>query len=95
MGMTSFFGVATNCSVEGSVNGIWDSFWNSKTHKRLKKFGWRAFAKVLPTRDLLGRRLGFANTSCLVCRNATESTFHIFNECLELEFLLLLVGGEE
>lgn len=63
------------------MNDIWDSLWNSKIHEKLNCFGWRALANVLPTRELLGMILEFAYTFCLVCKNASESTFHFFKEC--------------
>lgn len=66
-----------NCLEEGPVDGI----WKSKVHERLKIFGWRILANALPTRDLLGRRIGLTDTCCLVCGNEYESTFHFFKEC--------------
>lgn len=63
------------------MDGIWKSLWKSKVHERLKIFGWRILANALPTRELLGRRLGLTNTFCLVCGNESESSFHLFKEC--------------
>lgn len=70
-----------NCIEERQVDGIWKSLWKSKVHERLKIFGWKVLANALPTRELLGRRLGLIDTSCLVCGNEMESSFHLFKEC--------------
>lgn len=49
------------------VYGIWEKLWKTKLQPRLKMFMWRVLAAVLPTRDVVGRRLGFGDPSCGVC----------------------------
>lgn len=63
------------------VDGIWEKLWKAKLHPRLKMFMWRALAGVLPTRDVVGSRLGFGDTCCGVCGADQESLFHLFKEC--------------
>lgn len=47
--------------------------------------GWRSllgeFWRVLPTREILSRRLGLQDTSCLVCGNPIETFFQLFKDC--------------
>ncbi|XP_030931196.1 uncharacterized protein LOC115957108 [Quercus lobata] len=44
-------------------------------------FLWRLAVNALPTRDNLSRRFQIADTSCLFCRECTETPIHLFTKC--------------
>lgn len=68
------------CSISRN-NAIWNKLWKARVHERLKVFGWRALANVLPTKEVLSMRMDIGDSTCNACGATVESTFHIFKDC--------------
>lgn len=68
------------CSISRN-NAIWNKLWKARVHERLKVFGWRALANVLPTKEVLSMRMDIGDSTCNACGAIVESTFHIFKDC--------------
>lgn len=60
---------------------LWESFWKSQLHDCLKNFLWRVFVDILPTKDVLSRRIGIGDSSCIVCGTDLEMAIHLFRDC--------------
>lgn len=63
------------------VLAVWEKIWKSRLHDRLKIFRWRLMAGVIPTKELLARRLGSRETECVLCGEDIESSLHLFKNC--------------
>uniref|UniRef100_A0A2N9GNN9 Reverse transcriptase domain-containing protein n=1 Tax=Fagus sylvatica TaxID=28930 RepID=A0A2N9GNN9_FAGSY len=59
----------------------WSKIWKLKAHERSKMFLWRIAANVLPTKDLLAKRVGNMDTLCNLCNEEVETCSHLFFKC--------------
>lgn len=66
---------------------LWESLWSSKMHERLKFFLWRLLADVIPTREVLNKRLDIGDISCPICGTDYESAIHLFKYCTGIRAL--------
>lgn len=67
-----------NCCNNDVDNGIWKIHWSSKIHEQLKIFAWRVLANVLPTRELLNRRLDLQDTFMFGVWESNRNLFSFF-----------------
>ncbi|KAF3446468.1 hypothetical protein FNV43_RR11647 [Rhamnella rubrinervis] len=67
--------------IEEVAEPIWNDLWKSQLHERLKIHLWRMLAEVLPTWELLSRRLSHKDSLCSSCGVEAESGIHIFQRC--------------
>lgn len=66
--------------IEG-VTTLWKLLWGSKLHERLKMFSWRLVIGVIPTKSVLGWRLGSNDLACILCGLENETLVHLFKDC--------------
>jgi len=66
-----------------STNGlnIWKVLWKCDVPPRIRLFGWRVCAGILPTSANIARRVLGSSMSCSVCGHAEESDVHAIFEC--------------
>lgn len=62
-------------------NSFWKHLWQN-IHERLKRFLWRLAAIIIPTKDVLVKRLEELDQMCNLCDRETKTLFHLFKECL-------------
>ena len=55
--------------------------WNLKIPNKIKVFGWRACADILPTRVNLVRRRVLTDDKCPICLRELENIIHVLWEC--------------
>lgn len=60
----------------------WKSLWKIKAPPKALNLMWRILSKCLPTKVQLQQKLVQIDGTCDVCRLGTESTMHIFFQCL-------------
>ena len=59
--------------------------WNLKIPNKIKVFGWRACADILPTRVNLVWRRVLTDDKCLICLREPENTIHVLWECAAVQ----------
>lgn len=71
-------GVSSNFD---SMTRVWNKLWKLSIPTKIKHFYWKAIKNTLPTRlNLLNRGID-TTSSCPICSNHFESTYHILFEC--------------
>ncbi|KAF7801954.1 ribonuclease H [Senna tora] len=60
---------------------LWNKIWKLKFQQRLKLLLWRITRDNLPTRKKLSSQ-GLGTDICPMCRRFSESTLHIFRDCV-------------
>ena len=61
---------------------VWKNLWTSKIHQRHRVLWWRILNNCLPTREILGARVGLQDTSCCLCdESSVESLSHVLLSC--------------
>lgn len=58
-------------------NSFWKHLWQN-IHERLKRFLWRLAAIIIPTKDVLVKRLEELDQMCNLCDRETKTLFHFF-----------------
>lgn len=61
---------------------IWKRLWKTKLHQHLKVHLWHILAKVIPTREVLGRKMQIIECYYLLCNEEVENYLHVFKKCL-------------
>lgn len=66
-----------------SNGGVWKHLWKLKILPKVQFFLWKIENKILPTKDLLRKRLGenFQETTCIFCQREVESQDHLLWSC--------------
>lgn len=59
----------------------WKRLWSLPIPEHIKVFGWRAIKVVLPIAVNLVKKKVLVNSTCSLCKEATESMNHCFREC--------------
>lgn len=62
------------------VFGVRVKLWKSKLYDHLKKFIWRLLVGVITTREVLAKRFGSGEESCVLCGAEVKSCIHLFKE---------------
>ena len=68
-------------STSSAYMKIWKVLWNLKIPNKIKVFGWRACADILPTRVNLVRRRVLTDDKCPICLRELENIIHVLWEC--------------
>ena len=68
-------------STNSAYTKLWKVLWNLKIPNKIKVFGWRACADILPTRVNLVRRRVLTYDKCPICLREPENTIHVLWEC--------------
>ena len=72
-------------STSSAYTKIWKVLWNLKIPNKIKVFGWRACADILPTRVNLVRRRVLIGDKCPICLRESENTIHVLWECAAVQ----------
>ena len=72
-------------STSSAYTKIWKVLWNLKIPNKIKVFGWRACADILPTRVNLVRRRVLTYDKCPICLREPENTIHVLWECAAVQ----------
>ena len=60
---------------------FWKSIWKLNLNDRLRLFLWKIAWNVLPTKERLGQLFPVSDSSCPLCKMASDSLHHLFFEC--------------
>jgi len=63
------------------IHPWWNTIWKRKAPPRSRLFFWCALKGIVPTGDYLTRRSIYGPSWCIFCKDASESTEHIFLLC--------------
>uniref|UniRef100_A0A2N9IT87 RNase H type-1 domain-containing protein n=1 Tax=Fagus sylvatica TaxID=28930 RepID=A0A2N9IT87_FAGSY len=61
---------------------FWKAVWALKLPRKIQSFVWRLSRNILPTRDNLVKRNISSPMECPICGAASETTKHIFGQCI-------------
>ena len=61
---------------------FWKAVWALKLPRKIQSFVWRLSCNILPTRDNLVKRNISSPMECPICGAASETTKHIFGQCI-------------
>ncbi|KAM6567827.1 hypothetical protein CsatA_026955 [Cannabis sativa] len=75
-----------------SENRVWKLIWNSKMHPRLKFLWWQVYRDVLPTKGKLASIIKDIDDNCPLCKEATETSFHLFWSCSFAKAIWFSIG---
>jgi len=62
-------------------NGYWGGIWKLKVPPKVKSMVWRVCKECLPTRVKLNRRGVTGPSTCVLCNDPHEDSYHIFFHC--------------
>ena len=72
-------------STSSAYTKIWKVLWNLNIPNKIKVFGWRACADILPTRVNLVQRRVLTDDKCSICLREPENTIHVLWECAAVQ----------
>ncbi|KAF4391741.1 hypothetical protein G4B88_005627 [Cannabis sativa] len=72
--------------------GVWKLIWNSPIHSRLKFLWWQVYRDILPTKGRLANILQDIQVTCPLCKEAAETTFHLFWTCSFAKAIWFSIG---
>ena len=78
----SAYWLSRNSSPPINQDAIRGLIWKSKIHERLKMHLWHIAANCLPNKDVLARFRDLDDVICPLCKDAEESSLHLFTFCL-------------
>lgn len=64
------------------IHKFWNSLWKLQIPQKVKLFTWKSFHNGLPVGSEMQIRIGAHDIHCRFCNYKTESTIHIFKDCL-------------
>lgn len=71
----------TNFGGHQTEESFWSKLWKLNIHERLKVFLWRVANDILPTKDIIDKRIIRIDVECSVCGEGRETLNHLFKEC--------------
>jgi hypothetical protein len=63
------------------MNGAWNLFWKIQVPPRVKNLLWRIFHRCIPTCINLQQKGVNCITTCALCNNNEEDSYHLFFNC--------------
>lgn len=67
--------------VVGAKGKYWNVIWHSKIPPKVRVFVWRLVKGILPTWELLVRRVPLTDARCVFCMKYVETGLHVFRDC--------------
>ena len=61
---------------------IWRRIWNLEVLGVVRDFAWRGSRDMVPTKDVIKKRIILNTDCCELCSNETENILHVIRDCV-------------
>lgn len=79
--MNGFSGATSSNGSRSPASLVWKRVWHANVSPNVCIFSWKFFKNILPTRDLLARRIPLDDQRFVLCLNSPETALHLFKQC--------------
>ncbi|KAL6227352.1 hypothetical protein ACLB2K_001311 [Fragaria x ananassa] len=71
----------TSSVLNSNSSSLWQKIWKVKVLPKVKHFIWRLIKNIVPTKEVLSKRVPLPDLLCPFCYDDTESSLHLFKNC--------------